>query len=273
MSSWDIQVLSRNERGKLGSRPPLGAELDSMFRYYSLSDVCYAYLADVHPKYEGMDSLFRRSRWHTRGWTLQELIAPKIVVFIVSNWAMLGDKNNLAYELEEITGVPARVLCFEEDVSKVSIAARMSWVAKRQTTRPEDQAYCLFGLFGVSLPTFYGEGGSSAFYRLQEEIVKSSPDSSIFAWGISDYDAALWDLPYHHDRLLESAVQFSNNHAPSLDLPSLLPTYDCSDPQYHLFAPHPSKFGSCERVCSISERAGITNQEVSAIRLSTHYIS
>ena len=158
-----------------------------MYRYYALSDVCYVYLSDVPADCDMTDhgSEFSESQWHKRGWTLQELLAPKTVMFMSSTWTLLGMKLELAQTLEEITGVGASVLRFDEDVTDVSVAARMSWASTRTTTRVEDEAYCLFGIFGINLPALYGEG-RNAFYRLQEEIMRTSVDTSLFAWGHRD---------------------------------------------------------------------------------------
>ncbi|EJF56751.1 HET-domain-containing protein [Dichomitus squalens LYAD-421 SS1] len=166
------------------SSSELSESINSMYRFYGLAEVCYAYLKDV-PKggiLSSRDSAFRRSRWHTRGWTLQELIAPDIVIFLSSDWHVLGTKGELARLLEEITLVPVEVLRLEEELSNVSAARRMSWAATRQTTKEEDEAYCLMGIFGINMPTLYGEG-REAFTRLQEEILKRSIDTSLFAWG------------------------------------------------------------------------------------------
>ena len=128
------------------------------------------------------DSAFRKSRWHKRGWTLQELIAPPFVVFVSDNWEVLGAKGDLAGVLEEITRIPIAVLKLEVSPSAYCVAARMSWAAERQTTRPEDEAYCLMGIFQIFMPPLYGEG-RNAFLRLQEEIMRQEDDPSIFAWG------------------------------------------------------------------------------------------
>ena len=162
------------------SSAELTEAINSMFQYYSLSDICYAYLADVPSGTIGWE--FEHSRWYSRGWTLQELVAPKTVVFMSQDWEPLGTKYELAETLQRITHVPASVLRFQRDVTEMSIAARMSWASERETTRVEDLAYCLFGLFGVNMPTLYGEG-RSAFYRLQEEIMRTCVDTSLFAWG------------------------------------------------------------------------------------------
>ncbi|PIL35544.1 hypothetical protein GSI_02272 [Ganoderma sinense ZZ0214-1] len=169
------------------SSSELSEALNSMYRYYVLADVCYAYLLDVlyNSNLLKEGSEFRTSRWHSRGWTLQELIAPEIVVFVSSGpdgWSVLGSKADLAEVLQAITNVPVSVLRMEREVADIGIAARMSWAAQRQTTRPEDEAYCLMGIFGVYMSTLYGEG-RNAFRRLQEEIMKHNVDTSIFAWG------------------------------------------------------------------------------------------
>lgn len=157
-----------------------------MYQWYRLAEVCYVYLADVPDgdKPAARDSAFRASRWRTRGWTLQELIAPKRVVFLTRTWRFLGTKMGFASTLEEITGIDFAILTGTAELESVSVARRMSWAAGRKTKRIEDEAYCLMGLFGVHMATIYGEG-RNAFLRLQEEIIKTIPDQSIFAWGRS----------------------------------------------------------------------------------------
>ncbi|KAH9847654.1 HET-domain-containing protein [Lenzites betulinus] len=165
------------------SSAELSEAINSMFEWYRLASVCYAYLADVEDDDDFLaeGSQFACSRWHTRGWTLQELIAPLHVVFLSQRWHAFGTKTTLATHLERITGIDCEVLTGEAALDIVSVARRMSWAAKRQTTRPEDEAYALMGIFGVSLPTIYGEG-RRAFLRLQEEILRTIPDQSILAW-------------------------------------------------------------------------------------------
>ena len=162
----------------------LSEAINSMFRWYSCAEICYAHLDDV-PRdgpLDAADSAFRRARWHTRGWTLQELLAPAMVLFLSSDWTVLGDKHTLAELLGNITGIPRQVLTREWHFSVMSVAHRLSWASARRTTRIEDEAYCLMGLFNVHMPTLYGEG-RQAFQRLQFEIMKQSFDTSIFAWG------------------------------------------------------------------------------------------
>lgn len=157
------------------SSAELSEAINSMYRWYEQAKICYAYLSDV----ETIDDL-AGSKWFTRGWTLQELIAPKTVKFYDNNWYSFGSKNGLQGRIASITGIPLRVLR-GSNVSDYSVAQRMSWAAHRITTRPEDQAYCLMGLFEVNMPMLYGEG-TKAFARLQEEIIKILDDQSIFAW-------------------------------------------------------------------------------------------
>ena len=173
------------------SSTELTEAINSMFRYYSLSVVCYAYLSDVSVPngwtYQSdrfpytLNYSFKNSTWHKRGWTLQELLAPDNVVFMSNDWTFLGTKYTLAVKLEAATGIPTSILRLEEDFATMNIATRMSWAATRETTRIEDEAYCLLGIFGVNMPTIYGEG-RKAFYRLQKEILGGPVDSTFLVW-------------------------------------------------------------------------------------------
>ncbi len=171
------------------SSTELSEAINSMFAWYRDAAVCYVYLADVprsgDPRRPG--SAFRHSRWFTRGWTLQELIAPQVVVFLSREWEVIGTKESLADLVEDITGIDRDVLMNRKSHNDVSVAARMSWAAERITTRIEDQAYCLLGIFGIVMTPIYGEG-DHAFRRLQEEILRQIPDDSIFAWESHVYD-------------------------------------------------------------------------------------
>ncbi|KAH9854823.1 hypothetical protein C2E23DRAFT_39825 [Lenzites betulinus] len=140
--------------------------------------------AELSETINSMYVLYRdaNSKWHRRGWTLQELVAPACVVFLTRDWTFLGTKSGLAWTLQEITKIDAEILLALKPVSSASVAKRMSWAAGRETTRVEDRAYSLLGIFGVHMSPIYGEG-TNAFLRLQEEIIKHVPDQSIFAWG------------------------------------------------------------------------------------------
>ncbi|KAH0840416.1 hypothetical protein AYO21_03053 [Fonsecaea monophora] len=167
----------------------LSEAINSMFQYYQEAEVCYVYLKDVtrrNPK--GIfETEFRCSKWFTRGWTLQELIAPARVEFYTALWSKIGLKmeDSLSVLISEITGIDLQTLK-GGNVLSVSIARRMYWASKRKTSRVEDRAYSLLGLFDVSMPMIYGEG-IKAFRRLQEEILKSTDDQSIFAWHSPEY--------------------------------------------------------------------------------------
>jgi hypothetical protein len=152
-----------------------------------------------HDDHYQVNSEFRRSLWFTRGWTLQELLAPEIVVFYNRDWVEIGTRRDANELISSITGIEAEILRSPYSASSQSVAKTMSWASKRNTTRLEDTAYCLMGLFDVNMPLLYGEG-SKAFYRLQLEIIKSSTDQSIFAWESQDPDAdplgpGPWTLP------------------------------------------------------------------------------
>ncbi|KAE8164565.1 ankyrin repeat-containing domain protein [Aspergillus tamarii] len=162
------------------SSAELSEAINSMYRWYQEAEVCYAYLADVPSRKE-----FKESRWFTRGWTLQELIAPTKLIFLDEEWTELGSKADLQQAISECTRIPIGVLSGDDDIESFSIAQRMSWAAERVTTRVEDRAYSLLGLFGVNIPLIYGER-ETAFFRLQEEIMRVSDDHSLFAWRSPD---------------------------------------------------------------------------------------
>ena len=164
-----------------------------MYEWYRNADLCYVYLSDVD-SLQSPSTQFLRSRWHTRGWTLQELIAPRYQVFLSRDWCPIGTKHTLARLLEEATGVSLSILNCERSLESVPISERMSWAASRQTSREEDEAYALLGIFGVHIPTIYGEG-RHAFIRLQEEILKKHPDESIFVWGPCWHASRPYSMP------------------------------------------------------------------------------
>jgi len=158
------------------SSAELSESINSMYRWYQNAILCYVYLPDVPSK-----CTFSDSRWFKRGWTLQELIAPSIVIFMDEEWRKLGSMESLRQNISDCTGIPIGILSKDDDLETASIAQRMSWAAERQTTRIEDSAYCLMGIFNINMPLLYGEG-DRAFVRLQEEIIKVTDDHSIFAW-------------------------------------------------------------------------------------------
>ncbi|RYP37446.1 hypothetical protein DL767_002919 [Monosporascus sp. MG133] len=163
------------------SSAELTEAINSMFRWYRNAEICYAYLSDISSA-STIHQKLERSRWFTRGWTLQELIAPAEVAFYSMDWDYIGTKSELSASISSVTKIDASFLDSKNLVS-ASVAQKMSWAAHRETSRIEDIAYCLLGIFDVNMPLIYGEG-MKAFQRLQEEIMKSYPmDYSLFAWG------------------------------------------------------------------------------------------
>jgi hypothetical protein len=164
------------------SSAELSESINSMFQWYQKAEICYAYLSDVGDPGDGRDIVdqVRTSRWFTRGWTLQELLAPPKLKFFDRDWNFIGDKLDLCPLIQEITKVNFGALNWSWTLPSYSIATRMSWVSNRITTRVEDHAYCMLGILGVHMPLLYGEG-DNAFRRLQEELIKNSDDETIFA--------------------------------------------------------------------------------------------
>ncbi|KAJ4302535.1 hypothetical protein N0V88_002684 [Collariella sp. IMI 366227] len=202
------------------SSAELSEAINSMFSWYRKSAVCYAYIADCES--DQPENLSAKNRWFTRGWTLQELIAPTRVEFYNRDWVRIGDRAALAGVLSGITRMDdllfkwhpheccliRKGLSTESGISKstaylptcsfcrqnavgmlesFSVATRMSWAANRTTTREEDLAYSLLGIFGVTMPLLYGEG-RNAFLRLQQEIARKTTDQSIFAFRVFKTD-------------------------------------------------------------------------------------
>ena len=187
------------------SSAELSEAINSMYRWYQSSAICYAYLSDIHSNAlynDSMEQQTKSSRWFTRGWTLQELLAPRHVVFYNQQWELLGTKETLSGFLTLQTGIDEAILNGEH-LSRRSIAQRMSWASHRVTTRTEDNAYCLLGIFDVNMPMLYGEG-EKAFLRLQEEIIQQSDDHSIFAWSMNGH--------LQPGLLASSPVAFANCH-------------------------------------------------------------
>lgn len=170
------------------SSAELTEAINSMFRWYQRADICYAYLSDL-PVATSLDAVsinaeLRNCRYFTRGWTLQELIAPREVVFFDQGWQSRGSKSTLAGLLSDVTGIKTSILKQQAPLSSICVAQKLSWAASRNTTRIEDTAYCLLGIFDVNMPLLYGEE-EKAFRRLQYEIIKSVADMSIFSWQLS----------------------------------------------------------------------------------------
>ncbi|XXH00958.1 hypothetical protein Hte_007309 [Hypoxylon texense] len=156
------------------SSAELTEAINSMFAWYRDSHVCYAYLFDVETK-----DMFANTRWFSRGWTLQELLAPSEVVFFDRRWSVLGNRKTLAGLISDTTRIHLGALTDRSTIQSYSIAQRMSWAADRQTSRSEDIAYCLLGIFEINMPLLYGEG-KEAFTRLQRQIIEVSADQMLW---------------------------------------------------------------------------------------------
>jgi hypothetical protein len=172
------------------SSAELTEAINSMFQWYKRAAICYVYLSDLRSSGHLVAASLEKCRWFTRGWTLQELIAPPKIKFFDRYWRYRGQKHQgtrgssrdyLIDKLADVTGIDVKILDHSAPLSSAAVASKMSWAAKRETTRIEDMAYCLLGLFDVKMPLLYGEE-EKAFTRLQQEIIRSTFDLSIFAW-------------------------------------------------------------------------------------------
>jgi hypothetical protein len=160
------------------SSAELNEAINSMFKWYQEAGICYAYLSDL-PAGADLDACLPKCRWFFRGWCLQELLAPTDLLFLDTAWTTVGSRSGLRKIISQITRIDEDVVVDSKRMYDLPIARRMSWAATRSTTRVEDQAYCLLGIFDVNMPMLYGEG-EKEFFRLQEEIIKRSNDLSIF---------------------------------------------------------------------------------------------
>jgi len=182
---------------KQESSQEVGEAVNSMYRWYHNAVICYVYLADVTvgaASHRDTDSElawlsdFRSSRWFTRGWTLQELLAPMSIEFYSQDGYRLGDRTTLLAQIQWATGI-AEAALLGSPLSNFSVEERISWARKRTTKREEDAAYSLLGLFGIHMPLIYGEGRRNALKRLQREIVRASRDESL---------PPMLSVPYEH---------------------------------------------------------------------------
>lgn len=184
------------------SSAELSEAINSMFSWYRDASICFVYLADFQsqmthlghatawhdsPKAEGEHEI-SRCRWFSRSWTLQEMLAPApdIVSFFDAKWQSCGTLEDNAKLIAGATGIDHNVLRATNHRKQMfkaqSVAQKMCWTACRTSTRKEDRAYSLLGLFDVNMPIIYGEG-DKAFARLQEAVMRTDPyDYTIFAW-------------------------------------------------------------------------------------------
>ncbi|KAK4450610.1 heterokaryon incompatibility protein-domain-containing protein [Podospora aff. communis PSN243] len=214
------------------SSAELTEAINSMFTWYERAEICYAYLSDVpYSSKEEVDdktltAQLRNSRWFTRGWTLQELLAPSAVTFYAGDWSKLGSRDGaMADAITSITGIYLGYLTGQTAVESAPVSMKMSWLAGRTTTRVEDMVYCMLGLFDINIPLLYGEG-TKAFTRLQNEIIKESNDHTIFCWTWTPDVPATWTRllapsPKHLSGSDEISIYSITNAGLSITLPVL----------------------------------------------------
>ncbi|ROW14930.1 hypothetical protein VPNG_03344 [Cytospora leucostoma] len=207
--------------------------INSMFRWYRDARVCITYLSDVRKEEEpaGGADTFRSAEtggpsvWFSRGWTLQELLAPRDMQFYDTEWNYLGTRAELAGEIAGVTGIEARYLTGARSSQKACIAVKMSWMAGRETAREEDVAYSMLGIFNITMGLQYSEGGARAFARLQEALLAKTMDESLFAWR----------MPGPRSRRL---------YMYNLNLPGFI-VKDWAPDDWGLLAPSPEWFRGC----------------------------
>ena len=162
------------------STSELSEAINSMYRWYYNASTCYAFIQDAileNDKY-----VLKKCRWFTRGWTLQETIAPPSLVLYNNDWELIGTRTEMSAELSRITGVEDQLLKNRDNLHHYCTAQRLAWASRRRTTRIEDQAYCLLGLLNINMPLLYGEG-PKAFHRLQQEVLANADrDFSVLTW-------------------------------------------------------------------------------------------
>jgi hypothetical protein len=194
--SWDwvwIDTCCINKE----SSAELSEAINLMYRWYKYAKTCYIYLSDVEcagragqrRNTDVIDEVelqqIKASQWFTRGWTLQELLAPRTALFFDKNWSYIGARVNpaLCAAISQTTGIERDFIVQRKRLDQACVAKKMSWLSMRRTSRIEDIAYCVLGLFGVNMPLLYGEG-RKAFMRLQLELIRKDDDESIFAWNM-----------------------------------------------------------------------------------------
>lgn len=192
----DTCCINRNNED---DQTELSSSIMSMWKWYHEAATCYAYLSTISSTAAEVAKdvwAFTTRRvaeykyfgdrvpieYFTRGWTLQELLAPRRVMFFNAQWAFIGTRLQLVEQVCNATNIAKQYINSNESIRLASTAARLSWACGRETTREEDRVYSLLGLFGINIDIRYGEGYENAFLRLQKEIVENDPSEDIFAW-------------------------------------------------------------------------------------------
>lgn len=233
----------------------LSEAINSMFRWYKRSEACYVYLLDVDITGDDYDIL--RSRWWSRAWTLQELVAPTDVRFFDRRWRPMGSKANHAQRIASTTNIDEKTLHDPDSIFFRSVARRMSWAAHRKATRDEDLAYSLLGIFNINMTMQYGEG-EKAFLRLQKEITQTTNDMSIFAWGFS---AQPMDSIWSDTRLSQQQSQLGVGNVTSLEVGN-------DAVSYGLYAAHPREFSNSHDVVHLIQHVnGVGTEERHGVQI------
>ena len=230
------------------SSAELTEAINSMFTWYRQSRMCFAYLSDVHAIEQ-----IPTSKWFDRGWTLQELLGPSEIRFYGTQectfdcklaWTYLGRKSTpqILAALQRRTNIPRQCLLSATRIPEQPVAVKMSWASGRHTTREEDKAYCLLGIFDVNMPLLYGEGVEKAFRRVQEEIIKYTDDQTIFGHdyyhGILAHSPSdFWrgselrtGLPARYDLVDAGSRAYAiTNKGLEIELPYIEPSHVCED--------------------------------------------
>ncbi|KAF3041053.1 hypothetical protein E8E12_000282 [Didymella heteroderae] len=227
----------------------LSEAINSMFRWYKKSKACYVYLMDVDLTKDNHDIL--TSRWWTRAWTLQELVAPTDVRFYDTRWRPMGSKAEHAQHIADTTTIDVTTLHDPDSIFYRSVARRMSWAAHRKATRDEDLAYSLLGIFDINMTMQYGEG-EKAFLRLQKQITQTNNDMSIFAWGFSAQSMEnVWGDSGVTQQQSPSNPENVTPYAASKDVAS-----------YGLYAAHPRDFSNSQDVVHLVQHVnGVGTEE------------
>ncbi|KAK7461859.1 hypothetical protein VKT23_008289 [Stygiomarasmius scandens] len=200
--------------------------IKSMYAYYRNARVCYAWLHDVSASLTpsttwnvveginsgGLKAEVEESEWFSRGWTLQELLAPKEVIFFDRNWEEVGRRSVLTDVISLRTGIPEPVLEGIVPLQDVDMVKKLCWSVNRQTSKPEDQAYCLLGILGVSMEPCYGEGVQKAFDRLTKVLIEKYPGCWKVLDGVGDLYSMLktWSLT---SRVMVDELDFDSDYS------------------------------------------------------------
>ncbi|KAG1722080.1 uncharacterized protein EDB91DRAFT_1256240 [Suillus paluster] len=198
--------------------------LNSMFGWYRDSALTVVYLSEALPS--SQSGALAKSSWNTRGWTVPEFLAPKVIRFYQQDWTpYLNDlspnhkkSEKIMGELEDATGIDAHALVAFQPGTR-DAREKLRWASTRVTTVPEDIAYSLFGIFGVQLPVLYGENKQNALGRLLQVIVTQSGDITALDWvgqpstfnsclpaNIISYDAPPYIIPPLSEDEIQSSV-------------------------------------------------------------------